>query len=185
MSNNSADAVISLLHTILVSVVDSLEKKYIKFAKNGINGVSQLVAKNDYAENLLHKLLALHIDKTNLISALIKMQNCAFEEFFEILAAYPDEIKFNKQLFAHRDIPAMNLCFLHGIRKIQPVTIPLLKSHFKLTENTEYLDSIWMTMVESWYSRLDVNDLTANQMKEISEEVAEILLKPKNKIIHT
>lgn len=157
--------------------MSSLEKTYKGFAKNGIKGIPPFDGKNDSEENLLHTLLALHIDKINFIASLIKKQNPSFGELFNLLSAYPDEIKFNKQLFIHRENPAMNLCFLYGISAIKTIIIPLFKSHFRLTKNTEYLDSIWMTVVEAWYTRLDANNLTAVQMKEITEETAEIIFK--------
>ena len=157
--------------------MDYLEKTYKEFAENGINGIALFVDRNDSAENLLHKLLALHIDKINSIASLIKKQNYSFEGLFELLSDYTYEIKFNKQLFIHRESPEMNLCFLYGISTIKPFIIPLFKGHFGLNENIDYLDSIWMILVESWYSSIDVNNLTAKQMKEISEETAEIIFK--------
>ena len=69
----------------------------------------------------------------------------------------------------------MNMCFLYGINALKPITIPLFKSRFKLSKDIEYYDSVWMCMVESWYSALDINNLTAKHMKEISEETAKIV----------
>ena len=158
-------------------MVDHLNIAYKEFAEKGIKGITQFVDRNDAAENLLHKLLALHVDKLDVITSLIKKQNSTYNNLFDLLSAYPDQIKFNKQLFIHRENPAMNMCFLYGISVLKPITIPLFKNYFKLSKEIEYYDSLWMTMVESWYSALDVNNLTAEYMKEISEETAEILFK--------
>lgn len=92
-------------------------------------------------------------------------------------AEYPDELKFCKQLFTHRENPEMNLVFLYGISTVKPIVLSLITSHFKISEYPEYFGSVWMTMVESWYSRLDVNNLTAKNMKDISEETGEIIIK--------
>ena len=157
--------------------MDYLNKAYKEFAGKGMKGITQFIGKNDSVENLEHKLLALHIDKIDFINSLIKKQNSTFNELFDLLSAYPDELKFCKQLFIHRKNPEMNLVFLYGINSVKPIILSLLKSHFKLSEDIEYFNSVWMTMVESWFSGLDVNNLTAKHMKDISEETAEIIIK--------
>ena len=157
--------------------MDYLNKAYKEFAEKGIRGITQFIGKNDTAENLIHKLLALHIDKLDVISSLIKKINSTYDNLFDLISAYPDQIKFNKQLFIYRDNPAINMCFLYGIKALKPITIPLFKNYFKLSEDIEYYDSVWMTLVEAWYSALDINNLTVKHMKDISEVTAEIILK--------
>jgi len=157
-------------------VVDHLNIAYKEFAEKGIRGITQFIDKNDTAENLIHKLLALHIDKLDIITSLLKKKS-TYDNLFDLISAYPDQIKFNKQLFIYRENPSINMCFLYGISTLKPITIPLFKNHFKLSKDIEYYDSVWMTLVESWYSALDVNNLTAKHMKDISEETAEIILK--------
>lgn len=157
--------------------MDSLNKAYKEFAENGINGITIFIGKNDSLENLMHKLLALHIDKINFITALITKQNSTYNNLFDLITAYPDQIKFNKQLFLYRKNSAINLCLLYSINAFKPITIPLFESRFKLSKDIEYYDSVWMTFVEYWYSRIDVNNLTAKQLKDISEETAEIVFK--------
>ena len=157
--------------------MDYLDKAYKEFAENGMKGITQFVDKNDSLENLEYELLSLHVNRIDFLSSLIKKQNLTFDEFFELLVEYHDQIKFNKQLFTHRVNPEMNLCFLYGISVLKPITIPLFKSHFTLSEDVEYYDSVWMTMVESWYSALDVNNLTVKHIKDVSEETAEIIFK--------
>ncbi len=157
--------------------MDYLDKAYKEFANNGIKGVTQFVDKNYSLENIINNILTLHIDKLDVITSLIKKQNSTFNNLFDLISAYPVQIKFNKQLFTHRENPAMNMCFLYSINAFKPITIPLFKNRFKLSGEIEHFDSAWMTMVESWYSKLDVNNLTAKHMKEISEETVEILIK--------
>jgi len=156
--------------------MDYLDRAYKEFAGKGPNGITQFVDKNDAAENLIHKLLALHVDKVDFITSLIIKQTNTDNELFDLLAEYPVELKFCKQLFIQRENPAMNLVFLYGINSVRPIVRSQLKSHFKLSENTEHFNSVWMTMVESWYSALDVNNLTVKHMKNISEETAAIII---------
>ena len=157
--------------------MDYLNKAYKEFAEKGTNGITPFIGNNDSIENLKHDLLALHIDKIDFLTSLIKKQTNTYNELFYLLVEFPDELKFCKQLFRHRENPEMNLVFLYGINAAKPIILSLLKSHFKLSEDIEYFGSVWMAMVESWYSGLDVNNLTAKHMKDISEETAEIIIK--------
>ena len=160
--------------------MDYLIKAYKEFAEKGTEGITIFNRKNESVEILKHKLLALHIYKIDFITSLIKKQTYTYNELFDLLAKYPDELKFCKQLFIHRENPEMNLVFLYSIRAAKPIILSLLKSHFKLSEDIEHFSSVWMCMVEAWYSRLDVNNLTAKHMKNISEETAEIIFKLNN-----
>jgi len=156
--------------------MDYINNVYKEFAEKGTKGIIRFIRKSDSVENLIHKLLALHIDKIDFIASLIKKQNCTYNELFELLVEYSDEIKFCKQLFLHRENPAMNLVFLYGINAVKPIIRSMLKKQFTLSEDIEYFNSVWMTMVESWYSALDVNNLTAKHMQTISEETAAIIM---------
>jgi hypothetical protein len=156
--------------------MDYQNNTYKEFAENGTIGITQLVGENDAAEKLIHKLLALHVDRVDFIASLIKEQTNTDKELFDLLAKYPDELKFCKQLFIHRENPAMNLVFLYNINAVKPIILSLLKNHFKLSEDIEYFNSVGMTMVESWYSALDVNNLTAKHMQNISEETVATII---------
>ena len=159
--------------------MENLNQVYKKISMEGNSGIAPFISKTHSTEDIIHNLLALHIDKIDFFTLLIKKQNTTYNELFDLLAEYPDELKFCKQLFTHRENPEMNLVFLYSISAVKPIILPLFKSHFKLSENPEYLDSIWMTMVELWFSGLDVNNPTAGHMKNISEEIVKIIIKLK------
>lgn len=161
-------------------MMDNLEKIYEKFADNGIKGITEFIGKNNYTENLTNELLSLHIDKINFMISFIKNKNSTYNNLFDLLSDYPEQIKFNNQLLKHRENPVMNLCFRYCISTLKPITIPLFKDRFGLSEKIEHYDSVWMTMIELWHSKLDVNNITAKHMKEISEETAKTIIKLNN-----
>ena len=157
--------------------MENLAQAYKKFSEEGNSGITPFISNIHSKEDIINNLLTLHIDKIDFFTSLIKKQNSTYNELFDLLSEYPDELKFCKHLFTHRENPEMNLVFLYSIRAAKPIILSLLKSHFKLSEDIEHFSSVWMCMVESWYSRLDVNNLTAKHMKDISEETAEIIIK--------
>jgi hypothetical protein len=157
--------------------MDYHNKAYKKFAEKGMKGITPFINKINSKEDIINNLLTLHIDKIDFFTSLIKKQTYTYNEFFDLLAKYPDELKFCKQLFTHRENPEMNLAFLYGISAFKPIILSLFKSHFKISEDQESFGTIWMTIVESWYSGLDVNNLNIKHMKDISDETAEIIFK--------
>ena len=162
---------------INITVMDNLNQAYIEFSKEGNSGIASFISNIHSKEDIINNLLTLHLDKIDFITSLIKKQNSTYNELFDLLSEYPDELKFCKQLFIHRENPEMNLAFLYGISAVKPIVLPLITSYFKISEDSESFGAIWMAMVESWYSRLDVNNLTAKHMKDISEETREIIIK--------
>lgn len=160
--------------------MENLNQAYIKFSKEGNSGITPFISKIHSKEDIINNLLTLHIDNIDFVTSLIKKQNSTLNELFDLLYGYPDELKFCKQLFTHRENPEMNLVFLYSIRAVKPIILPLFKSHFKLSEDIEFFNFVWMTMVESWFSGLDVNNLTIKHMKDISEETAETIIKLNN-----
>ncbi|MEA3477638.1 MAG: hypothetical protein U9R60_05630 [Bacteroidota bacterium] len=155
----------------------SLNQAYKEFSNKGYNGIGSFISKTHSKENIIYDLLALHIDKIDYITSVIKEKVNSYNEFLELLVRFPDDIKFSKQLFKLRENPEMNLALLYGISAIKPIIIPLFKDHFILSENPEYFNSVWMTLVESWYTRVDVNNLSAEHMQDLSEETGKIAMK--------
>ncbi len=159
--------------------MENLAQAYKKFSKEGNSGITSFISNIHSKEDIINNLLTLHIDKIDFITSLIKKQNSTLNKLFDSLSEYPDELKFCKQLFTHRENPEMNLVFLYSIRAAKPIILPLFKRHFKLSEDPEYLDSIWMCMVELWFSGLDLNNPTAKHMKNNSEEIVKTIIKLK------
>lgn len=157
--------------------MQNLDQTYLKFSEKGVRGIAPFINNIDSKEDIIYNLLDLHIYKIDLITNLIKKQVNTYNEVFELLADYPTELKFCKQLFTHRKDPKMNLVFLYGISAFKPIVFPLLKTHFKITENQKHLNILWTTFVETWCSKLNTNNLSANNMNFISEEAGEILIK--------
>lgn len=157
-----------------IIAMDHLNKTYKEFAEEGIKGITQFVDSNNSLESLKHQIIEIHIDKTRVINSLI--ENNTNNDIFDLLSGHPEQIKFCRQLFIHRENLEMNLAFLHGIRTFKPIIFSMLKNQFNLSKDVEYFNSTWMTIVESWYSKLDVNNLTVQHMKDISKEIAETVI---------
>ena len=54
--------------------------------------------------------------------------------------------------------------------------LKLFSKQFGLHQNDEDTYNLWLTVGESWYSRLDPNNLSAVKMQQLAEEIIKSVL---------
>jgi hypothetical protein len=55
--------------------------------------------------------------------------------------------------------------------------LKLFSKQFGLHHTEKDLSNLWLTVGESWYSRLDFNNLSAEKMQQLAEEIMNSILK--------
>ena len=101
-----------------------------------------------------------------------------FPDVYLLLEQYPIPLQFSKQLFLHRNNPIYNLLFIKTYSaSAKAFILELFSKQFNLNYNDEDTNNLWITFGESWYSRLDTNDLSAASMEQLAEEVINSVLK--------
>ena len=101
-----------------------------------------------------------------------------FPDFYLLLEQYPIPLQFNRQLFLHRNKPAFNYLFDKSFRVgSERFILKLFSKQFDLHYSDEDISNLWLSFGESWYSRLDPNDLSAASMQQLGEEVLSSVLK--------
>jgi hypothetical protein len=55
--------------------------------------------------------------------------------------------------------------------------LKLFSEQFGLHHNDEDTYNLWLTVGESWYSRLDINNLSALKMQQLAEEIMNSVLR--------
>lgn len=101
-----------------------------------------------------------------------------FPDLYLLLAQYPIPLQFSKQLFLNRNNPAFNYLFMKTYNaSAKAFTLKLFAEQFGLHQNDEDTYNLWLTVGESWYSRLDTNSLSAEKMQKLAEEIMNSVLK--------
>lgn len=99
-------------------------------------------------------------------------------DLYNLLEQYPIPLKFHKQLFLNRHILSFNYLFVKVYNyHANAFVLKLFSEHFKLNQTKENLNNLWTTVGESWYSRLDVNDLSAKKMQLLAEDIMKSVMK--------
>jgi AcrR family transcriptional regulator len=101
-----------------------------------------------------------------------------FPDLYILLEQYPITLQFSKQLFLNRNKPAYNYLFAKTYSiAAKTFLLKLFSKQFDLHYNDEDTYSMWLTVGESWYSRLDTNNLSAAHMQQLAEEITNSVLK--------
>ncbi|MEN2282072.1 TetR/AcrR family transcriptional regulator [Algoriphagus sp. SE2] len=163
-----------------------LEQGYNDFAKNGPTGLSinhmareigaarssfyHYFAEIDF---FVDELLTRHLEIVKEYN-LSGKQNCKnlIPDLYNLLAQYPIPLKFNHQLFRNRHIPKYNLIFLTTYESsAEAFLLDLFDEYLDLNLPRKNLNHLFLTLVESWYSRLDPQDLSAAAIQSHAEDI--------------
>ena len=101
-----------------------------------------------------------------------------FPDLYLLLEQYPIPVQFSKQLFLNRNKPAYNYLFAKTYSVgAKTFVLKLFSKQFNLHYSDEDTFNLWLTVGESWYSRLDCNNLSAINMQQLAEEITNSVLK--------
>jgi AcrR family transcriptional regulator len=169
-----------------------LEAGYRQFAQDGpvnlsINKISREIGSSRASfyhhfgdsEIFIDELLAMHWRFANMF---IKegRERCRnyYPDFYHLLAEHPITLRFHRQLFLHRAMPGYAFLFSKAnMATAENFALKLFAEHYDLTQPEADIRSIWLTLAESWYSRLDPGDLCAATLQRHAEEIMGSVLK--------
>ena len=101
-----------------------------------------------------------------------------FPDLYVLLAEHPVPLKFSIQLFRHRNTPAYNYLFLKTYESsAKSFILKLFKKKYKLDQPENELLKLWLTVGETWYSRLTLEDLSAITLQENAEEILDTVVR--------
>jgi AcrR family transcriptional regulator len=163
-----------------------LESGYAHFAEYGpeklsINQISKELSTSRASfyhhfgeiELFIHELLTKHWQVCEQFN-LVGKAKCKklFPDLYKLLAKYPVELRFNLQVFRHRQIADFNFIFLKSYEATaSDFALKLFADHFQLNARESDLHSLWLTVGEAWYSRLDPNDLSEKTLRKHAEVI--------------
>lgn len=106
-------------------------------------------------------------------------------DIFILLSEFSMGLKFHKQLFNNRNNPLYNFTYMQcNERSADTFAIDLFKKHYKLDTDKSTLKLIHESLLDAWFSRLDINHITVESMVKLSDEIMESILVLINKPIN-
>lgn len=167
-----------------------IEKGYDLFGEYGPDGLSiKLLAEkaglprtNFYyhfadKEDLIEQLLHLHNQVSeNYCEALKDQMHVFIPDLYKITVQYPQGFKFHRQLFLNRNDYRLNLVYINVNKTCNPIIIPKLIDYYKLNVPYSVIESLWTTVTDTWYSRLDVNNFNVESLCGLTEGIMKTVL---------
>jgi AcrR family transcriptional regulator len=163
-----------------------LEEGYRQFAEIGpehmsINRISKSVGSS--RASFYHYFGDIEVFKNELLTMHLRIANdfdqsgifrCKklFPDVYDLLAESPVPLKFNIQLFRHRDNPSYNYLFIKTFQaSANKFVLKLFAEYIGLKHTEKDLYTLWLTLGEAWYSRLDIKDLSAETLQKHAIEI--------------
>jgi len=176
-----------------------LDKGYELFALHGPKNLSiNKVAKEIYQTRT--SFYYYFNDLTDFIDELIQMHLKLFEIYLEkgkkdckqytpdlfiLLSEFSMGLRFHKQLFNNRNNPLYNFTYMQcNERSADTFAIDLFKKYYKLDAHRSTLKLIHESLLDAWFSRIDINHITVETMVKLSDEIMESILALINKPIN-
>lgn len=167
-----------------------LEKAYDLFGEYGPDGLNiKLLAEktglprtNFYyhfadKKDLIEQLLHLHNEVAENYCVVLKDQMQVFiPDMYKISVQYPQGFKFHRQLFLNRNDYRLNLVYINCNISCNPIIIPKLIEYYKLNVPYSVIESLWTTVTDTWYSRLDFNNFNVEYLCGLTEEIMKTVL---------
>lgn len=98
-------------------------------------------------------------------------------DLYTLILRFPTGLKFMKQLFNHRDNVKFNEVFVKCNEMVEhKFALRLFIDYFKLPLPLEEAALLHKLLTDTWYSRLDVNDLTLEKLIHSTEEIMQSIL---------
>ena len=101
-----------------------------------------------------------------------------FPDLYHLLAKYPVPLKFSIQLFRHRSYPAYNYLFIKTYESsARTFILGLFAKQYQLNHSEDEMFDLWLTVGETWYSRLRLEDLSASTLQSHAEEIMDSVVR--------
>ncbi|MDN3643861.1 TetR/AcrR family transcriptional regulator [Lutimonas halocynthiae] len=162
-----------------------IQAGYFLFAENGPSNLS--IQKLAAIASLPRTNFYYHFkDKDELIDNLIEVHCTITEEYLKVIREeikyflpdlhiismrYPTSLKFFRQFFLNRHISKYNDLYISLNRMANPILIPKMLSYYDSSISYDIAEPLWMTVLDTWYSRLDVDNLSVEHLCEKTETI--------------
>ena len=128
-------------------------------------------------EDLIEQLLYLHNQVAENYCVALKEQMRVFlPDMHKVTIEYQDGFKFHRQLFLNRNDHRLNLVYINGNSSSNPIIIPKLIEYYKLNVHYSVIESLWTTVIDTWYSRLDVKNFNVQYLCGLTEGIMKTIL---------
>ena len=98
-------------------------------------------------------------------------------DIHKLLSDFPIGLQFHKQLFNNRNNPLYNFTYMQcNDRAADAFVINLFIEYYELDADKNTIKLIHGSLQDTWFSRLDLNDITIKSMIKLTDEIMDSFL---------
>lgn len=131
----------------------------------------------DNKEDLIDKTLEMHLISTLEVFN-VELENrlqVYIPDLYVISYDFKLGLQFTKQLFCNRDKQPFNQAYTQSVALSADLIVPKFKAYFNINLSHEEVKALWMTVVDTWYSRLYFNDFSVDSLIESCHEIMDTI----------
>jgi len=126
---------------------------------------------------LITQLLNFHANLSNEYEKELRQKLKVFiPDLHRILCSFKTGVKFHWQLFKHRSDVRFGYIYNSVNSSSADIILPVFRDYYKLTVSDTALKSLWKTLTDSWYSRLNFKDFSPESLAELSDSIMQSIL---------
>lgn len=119
----------------------------------------------DSKDHLIEELLKKHQQYLDAFQSDVKSKlKQLIPDLYEIMIDYKLGVRFHQQLIKNRHIDLYNCSYCCGNNGSIKILLPFIKDYFKLKTPDREVITFYTTLTDSWYSRLDTENLSVEEM---------------------
>lgn len=128
--------------------------------------------------DFINELIEMHVNFFNVYIERGKKECKKYKpDLHKLISEFPMSLRFHKQLFNHRSNPLYNFTFMQcNDRGADAFTVDLFKEYYELKAERSIIKLIHESLLDTWFSRLDLNDITIDSMVKITDDIMESIL---------
>jgi len=121
------------------------------------------------------RLLEWHLDRAVEIAGRARDCRTFDPDFLHLLAEYPGDLLFNRQLRVHRENLSYQLCFTRANAFVEDAILPCWSAELGLAGKPELARSLFAVINDMFYQRVTRENLHYAWMKQLLGEIKAIL----------
>ena len=105
-----------------------------------------------------------------------------YPDIHKILMNFQHGVKFQRQLHLHEDIPLCDFVYIHINHLSRKILVPKFMDYYNLKMPLLTAEIMWLGLIDKWYSRLEVNNLSEDMMRQTTDDIMRIMLHYKDSL---
>jgi len=148
-------------YRLLKTAYDNFGKEGPKSLANSFKSFGSNEFKNP--DELLEQLIRKHLINNEIFFLASEKELVSFPDIFQLLALFPETLRFTKQIFLHRSDSEYNELFLQLTQLSPGRILSSFCDYYQISSNDDAVNLITFCL-ESWFSKIDTDHIDGQKM---------------------